>query len=128
MDPYNLIKKRIFMLPAFATNCAFTEIVRALRKQIGAQTIAYIVHENTLKIDEWVSGESVPYRDQIARLEYVYQAIQFLQGYETIITPREWMLKPNKTTHDFSPAEALHRYNGWIYGPLVIKAALEVSA
>jgi hypothetical protein len=116
------------MFPAFATNCAFTEIIRALRKQIGAQTIAYIVDEDTLKIDEWALGKSVPYRDQIARLEYAYQAIQFLQGYETIVTPREWMLKPHKTIHDLSPAEALHRYNGLVYGPLVVYAALEISA
>ena len=88
-----------------ATQLAIADLVRSLRKDLGASLLAVMVDVPAARIvDEWARGKATPTPVQERRLRAGYEVVRTLRAWEAADTIRAWFVGMNPLLGDTSPA------------------------
>ena len=84
---------------------ALPELIRSLRKDLGAALLAVIVDAPTARVvDDWARGKPAPEPQAEQRLRCTYEVVRTLRAWEASDTIRAWFVGMNPLLGDTSPA------------------------
>ena len=107
-----------------ATRASFPEIIRELRRLLGAKLCAYIGSvKETRAVNQWADGSREPSADVQRRLRIALQAATSIVTAESTAVAHAWFQGSNPQLDDRSPARLLRESDVDEVGPEIMTAA-----